>query len=164
MTLHASSSGGISRRDALQRLGGIGPAGIVPGLGMSLEKTHYYRFHITDPIYFDESLRASIEHGHNNNLTLNLRSVAYCYQKEPHKPFPPLPSAEEREPKPGISPRDTQRWRQEWRQGPAARTCGTASASRAAARAARTVRRRRLRSFRRTNRACFETECRALVR
>jgi hypothetical protein len=127
---------------------------------MSLEKTHYYRFHITDPIYFDESLRASIEHGHNNNLTLNLRSVAYCYQKEPHKPFPPLPSAEEREPKPGISPRDIQRWRQ----GPAARTCGTASASRAAARAARTVRRRRLRSFRRTNRACFETECRALVR
>lgn len=82
-----------------------------------LGRTHYYRFHITDPIYFDESLRASIEHGHNNNLALNLRSVVYWYQKEPHKPFPPLPSAEEREPKPGIGPRDIQRWRQQWRQG-----------------------------------------------
>lgn len=82
-----------------------------------LGKTHYYRFHITDPIYFDESLRASIEHGHNNNLTLNLRSVAYWYQEEPHKPFPVLPTAKEREPKPGISPADIQRWRQGWRRG-----------------------------------------------
>ena len=80
-----------------------------------LGRTHTYRFHITDPIYFDESLRASIEHGHNNNLTLDLRSVAYWYQEEPHKPFPPLPSAEEREPQSLIGPRQIQRWRQSWR-------------------------------------------------
>lgn len=80
-----------------------------------LGRTHLYRFHITDPVYFDQSLRFSIEHGHNNNLTLDLRSVAYWYQREPHKPFPELPSAEERQPKPPIGPRDIQRWRQEWR-------------------------------------------------
>lgn len=82
-----------------------------------LGRHHYYRFHITDPVYFDESLRFTIEHGHNNNLTLDLRSVAYWYQREPHKPFPPLPSAEEREPKPFVNPADVQRWRQEWRRG-----------------------------------------------
>ena len=94
----------------------FGIARVNDGYGW-LGKTHYYRFHITDPIYFDESLRASIEHGHNNNLSLDLRSVAYWYQTEPHKPFPPLPSAEEREPKPGVSPNDIQRWRQDWQQG-----------------------------------------------
>ena len=80
-----------------------------------LGRTHLYRFHITDPIYFDESMRASIEHGHNNNLTLDLRSVAYWYQEEPHKPFPELPSAEERQPQPFVGPRQIQRWRQSWR-------------------------------------------------
>src|SRR5690606_14593994 len=37
-------------------------------------RTHVYRFHITDPIYFDKSLRFTIEHGHNNVLVLDLRS------------------------------------------------------------------------------------------
>lgn len=80
-----------------------------------LGRTHTYRFHITDPVYFDESLRFSIEHGHNNNLTLDLRSVAYWYQKEPHKAFPELPSAEARQPRAPIGPQQIQRWRQEWR-------------------------------------------------
>lgn len=80
-----------------------------------LGRWHYYRFHITDPIYFDESLVFSIEHGHNNNLTLDIRSVAYWYQTEPHKPFPPLPTAEEREPMPRIEALDVQHWRQVWR-------------------------------------------------
>lgn len=79
-----------------------------------LGRTHTYRFHITDPVYFDESLEFSIEHGHNNNLTLDLSSVAYWYQEEPHKPFPPLPSKEEREPKDFINPADIQKWRQAW--------------------------------------------------
>jgi hypothetical protein len=94
----------------------FGIARVNDGYGW-LGQTHYYRFHITDPIYFDESLRASIEHGHNNNLPLDLRSVAYWYQTEPHKPFPDLPSAEERDPKPLIGPRGIQRWRQDWRRG-----------------------------------------------
>ena len=80
-----------------------------------LGRTHVYRFHITDPVYFEKSLRFSIEHGHNNSLTLDLASVAYWYQREPHKVFPPLISQAERQPKRFISPRDIHIWRQEWR-------------------------------------------------
>ncbi len=79
-----------------------------------LGRTHTYRFHITDPVYFDESLEFSIEHGHNNNLTLDLASVAYWYQEEPHNPFPPLPTKEERAPKDFINAADIQKWRQAW--------------------------------------------------
>jgi hypothetical protein len=80
-----------------------------------LGRTHVYRFHISDPIYFDKSLRATIEHGHNNALTLDLASVAYWYQTEPHKKFPPIASREERKPKPFIGTVDIHRWRDEWR-------------------------------------------------
>ena len=45
-----------------------------------LGRTHVYRFHVADPIYFAKSCRYTIEHGHNNNLTLDLASVAYWYQ------------------------------------------------------------------------------------
>lgn len=81
-----------------------------------LGRAHAYRFHITDPVYFDESLRFSIEHGHNNNLSLDLASVAYWYQKEPHKPFPPLPDKKARKSRPQIGPRDIHQWRMEWLQ------------------------------------------------
>ena len=64
-----------------------------------LGRTHVYRYHITDPAYFEKLLKFSIEHGHNNNLTLDLASVAYWYQFEPHKKFPPLVSKQERQPK-----------------------------------------------------------------
>ena len=80
-----------------------------------LGRTHVYRFHIADPIYFDKSLRFTIEHGHNNNLTLDMASVAYWYQTEPHKPYPPLVSKEERAPKAFIGTVDIHRWRHEWR-------------------------------------------------
>ena len=80
-----------------------------------LGRTHVYRFHIADPVYFDRSLRFSIEHGHENNLTLDLASVAYWYQSEPHKPFPPFPSRAERAPKPFIDAVDVHRWRDAWR-------------------------------------------------
>ncbi|HEY5564123.1 MAG TPA: glycoside hydrolase family 172 protein, partial [Rhodothermia bacterium] len=56
-----------------------------------LGRTHVYRFHISDPLYFDESLRFTIEHGHDNNLTLDLSTVAYWYQLDPHKALPPIP-------------------------------------------------------------------------
>ena len=78
-------------------------------------RTHCYRFHVTDPVYFDRSLRFSIEHGHDNNLTLDLASVAYWYQTEPHKAYPPLASREERKPMPPIGVVDVHRWRDEWR-------------------------------------------------
>ena len=53
-----------------------------------LGRTHVYRYHITDPVYFEKSLKFSIEHGHNNSLSLDLASVAYWYQVEPHKQLP----------------------------------------------------------------------------
>jgi hypothetical protein len=80
-----------------------------------LGRTHVYRFHVTDPVYFAESLRFSIEHGHNNNLTLDLATVAYWYQAEPHKAFPPMVGREARQPRPDIGVVDIHKWRHEWR-------------------------------------------------
>ncbi len=80
-----------------------------------LGRTHVYRFNISDPIAFSRSLRFTIEHGHNNNLTLDLASVAYWYQKDPHKTFPPLASKQERTPRPFIGVVDIHRWRDAWR-------------------------------------------------
>lgn len=77
-------------------------------------RMHYYRFHLDDPIRFQKSLRASIEHGHANGLILDLSSVAYWYQKLPSKPFPPLPLAEKRRPKPLTRVEDIHKWRHEW--------------------------------------------------
>ena len=80
-----------------------------------LGRTHVYRFHLTDPVRFQTSLRASIEHGHDNNLTLDLATVAYWYQLEPHKPYPVFPDRTSRQLKPNISPSDIHRWRDAWR-------------------------------------------------
>jgi hypothetical protein len=86
-----------------------------PRLGW-LGRTHCYRFHIEDPIRFQRSLRASIEAGHANTLTLEIASVAYWYQRLPSLPFPPLPEAQARHPMPQISPVDIHRWRDAWRE------------------------------------------------
>lgn len=80
-----------------------------------LGRTHCYRFHLEDPIRFKKSLRASIEHGHANCLTLDIASVAYWYQTLPSKPLPHLPSVEERVPTPEIGVVDVHRWRDAWR-------------------------------------------------
>lgn len=52
--------------------------------------------------------------GHNNNLTLDLGTVAYWYQDTPEI-LPSAPSKELRQPKPLINERDIHRWRHEWR-------------------------------------------------
>ena len=39
-----------------------------------------YRFHITDPVRFEKSLRVTIEHGHANHLSDDWSSTAYWYQ------------------------------------------------------------------------------------
>lgn len=78
-------------------------------------RTHVYRFHLSDPVRFSKSLRASIEHGHANCLTLSLASVAYWYQALPSKPFPPLPKREDRIPMPEIGVVEIHRWREAWR-------------------------------------------------
>ena len=56
-----------------------------------------YRFHLTDPIRFDEDLHVEIQalgwrsEGRYLPLQDDISSVAYFYLKEPHKPFPALP-------------------------------------------------------------------------
>ncbi len=78
-------------------------------------RTHVYRFHITDPIYFDRSLKFTIEHGHNNALVLDLRSVAYWYQSDAVA-VPAIPSREEDQLMPPITPVEVHKWRDAWRQ------------------------------------------------
>jgi hypothetical protein len=63
-------------------------------------KISLYRFHIEDPICFQESIRVTIEHGHANHRSDDYSSTAYWYQLEPHKPFPELPPVEQRLPRP----------------------------------------------------------------
>jgi hypothetical protein len=79
-----------------------------------LGRTHVYRFHVEDPIYFDKSFRFSIEHGHNNCLTLDLASVAYWYLDKPSR-VAQIPSKEDRKFKKEIDAVDIHRWRHEWR-------------------------------------------------
>ncbi len=57
-----------------------------------------YRFHIEDPIYFQKSVRATIEHGHANDREDEYTSVAFWYQTEPHLKLVPLPPVNERLP------------------------------------------------------------------
>lgn len=92
----------------------FGAARVNEGTGW-LGRSHVYRFHVTDPIRFEKSLRATIEHGHDNNLTLDLSTVAYWYQLEPHKTFAPFPDRESRKLMPSISESDIHRWRDAWR-------------------------------------------------
>ena len=80
-----------------------------------LGRTHVYRFHISDPIYFDKSLKFTIEHGHNNCLTLDLASVAYWYQAPPLAKLPPIPDKQSRKPRKLIGTVDIHKWRHEWR-------------------------------------------------
>ncbi|MEW5902336.1 MAG: glycoside hydrolase family 172 protein, partial [Acidobacteriota bacterium] len=61
-------------------------------------KATVYRFHIPDPVPFQKSIRVTIEHGHANDRSDYFSSVAYWYQTEPHKPFPPFPPADKRLP------------------------------------------------------------------
>jgi D-arabinan exo alpha-(1,3)/(1,5)-arabinofuranosidase (non-reducing end) len=80
-----------------------------------LGRTHVYRFHISDPIYFNKSLKFTIEHGHNNVLTLDLASVAYWYQENAN-PVPEIPGKDVRAPMPFIMPQQVHKWRHEWRE------------------------------------------------
>lgn len=48
-------------------------------------KNTMYRFFILDPIYFQKSIRYTIEHGHANNFENDYASVGYWYQSEPHR-------------------------------------------------------------------------------
>lgn len=61
-----------------------------------------YRWHIMDPIRFEQDLRVTIQalgwwpNGKFQPLTDDIASVAYWYQSEPHAKFPEFPPIEER--------------------------------------------------------------------
>ncbi|MBI2926806.1 MAG: DUF2961 domain-containing protein [Verrucomicrobia bacterium] len=73
------------------------------GLYDSQERFGLYRWHIPDPIRFEKDLRVTIQAlgwqsgGRYLQLQDDIASVAYWYQKEPHKKFPKLPSKDELE-------------------------------------------------------------------
>ncbi|MGI8307228.1 glycoside hydrolase family 172 protein [Saccharopolyspora sp. ASAGF58] len=46
----------------------------------------YYRFHVEDPVVFEKSIKATIEHGHANKRSDDVSSVAYWYQTLPALP------------------------------------------------------------------------------
>jgi hypothetical protein len=61
-------------------------------------KATVFRFHIPDPVPFKRSIGVRIEHGHANDRSDFLSSVAYWYQTEPHRPFPGMARVEDRLP------------------------------------------------------------------
>ncbi|MCC7145703.1 MAG: DUF2961 domain-containing protein [Phycisphaeraceae bacterium] len=61
-------------------------------------KHSQYRFHVEDPIYFEKSLRFSIEHGHANDRMGDWTSTAYWYQINRSTPLPDLGTYESRIP------------------------------------------------------------------
>ncbi len=79
-----------------------------------LGHTHIYRFFINDPVIFDKSCKFTIEHGTNNNLTLDLASVSYWYLDKATG-LPRSFTREERQPKPLIGASQINIWRNAWR-------------------------------------------------
>lgn len=79
-----------------------------------LGRTHAYRFHIPDPIYFEKSLKFTIESGHGNVLTLDLATVAYWYM-DAATGVPPIPDKDARKLMPMIDKMEIHRWRDAWR-------------------------------------------------
>lgn len=64
----------------------------------------FYRWHLPDPIFFEEDLKVTVQqigvrHGGLFERQDDLSSVAYWYQKENHAAFPALLSAKERWPR-----------------------------------------------------------------
>lgn len=64
----------------------------------------FYRWHIMDPILFEEDLKVTIQqigtcHKGNFERQDDVASVAYWYQSEPHNPFPKLMNKEDHWPR-----------------------------------------------------------------
>lgn len=70
----------------------------VVGTEQAGSRSSVYRFHLAQPIPFQKSFKATIEHGNANHRSDNFYSVAYWYQAEPHEALPPLPPVEQRLP------------------------------------------------------------------
>ena len=65
-------------------------------------KVSAYRHHVPDPISFQKSIRVEIEHCHGNMLQEDYSSLAFWYQKEPHKLWELIRSPESVEPIPDV--------------------------------------------------------------
>ena len=70
----------------------------------SAGKIAAYRFHVPDPVYFNDSIHFTIEHGHANTVVADYSSTVYWYQSEPHRPFPAILPAAMRIPLRAIVP------------------------------------------------------------
>jgi hypothetical protein len=80
------------------------PQAISPdGQWQSQQRFGLYRWHIMDPVRFEEDLKVTIQAlgwrsgGRYLPLQDDISSVAVWYQQEPHAKFPPLPSKDELE-------------------------------------------------------------------
>jgi len=68
-------------------------------------KWSMYRWHILDPIYFEQDLRVTVQAlgwrpgPRYQPLDDDVASVAYWYQTEPHAPFPAFPPLAQRQPR-----------------------------------------------------------------
>ncbi|NIK70647.1 glycoside hydrolase family 172 protein [Paenibacillus sp. BK720] len=73
------------------------------GLYKANQRFGMYRFHVMDPIRFEEDLKVTIQalgwrsHGRYLPLQDDIASVAYWYQLEPHADHPPMPGIDELE-------------------------------------------------------------------
>ena len=73
------------------------------GLWQSQTRLGMYRWHITDPVRFEDNLKVTIQAlgwrsgGRYLPLQDDISSVAYWYQAEPHNKFPELPSKDDLE-------------------------------------------------------------------
>ena len=73
------------------------------GLYDSQQRFGLYRWHIMDPVRFEQNLKVTIQAlgwqsgGRYLPLKDDIASVGFWYQKEPHHPFPKLPSRDEME-------------------------------------------------------------------
>lgn len=63
-----------------------------------------YRFHVTDPIHFQKSIKVTIEHGHANHLADDWSSTAYWYQTLPTQKCINILPVEDRLPNVAILP------------------------------------------------------------
>jgi hypothetical protein len=61
--------------------------------------TCVYRFHLLDPVRFSRSITVTIEHGHANDRSDDISSLAFWYQTEPHTEWSPLPAVQQRLPR-----------------------------------------------------------------
>lgn len=75
------------------------------GLYDSQQRFSLYRWHIVDPVRFEQDLKVTIQAlgwrsgGRYLPLQDDIASTAFWYQTEPHAPFPPLPDKDELETK-----------------------------------------------------------------